>query len=280
MAVTTQNPVLDLARVTRIYQATRSLAFADIPAVDIKDRLSVLTVGSGLRTIGVLETWGQRLPQIRDRMINHGMATSVSTCVWSSIERPVGTPHRAVLRALDERRVAGKPKHVLWLYAGPQEREQYRQTSFTQQQAGQLLGYPPCCVAFESRVMEQLPQAQLEALIAETGGDDARLMDHLGRVGKLAAPKIALPDNALRTEQRLPFALHVACDACLDDSDSASAVLNAEYGELARRVDARFHALSLAVQETYCQITGDQSKNRELLLQVRLLHEKFFKSRP
>jgi len=276
--VDSQNPALDLVKATKVYRTTWSLPFADLPTVDMKDRLSVLTVASGLRKVGVLETWGQRLAKIRDRIIANGLATSVATCVWSTIERPDGTPHRDVLQALDEMRVAGKPKHVLWLYAGLDEREKYRRTSFTQQQAGTLLEYPSCCIAFESSVMARLPQAQLDAMIAESGDDHAKLLDKLRRTGKLDAPRIPLPDNALRTEQRLPFTLHVACDACLDDPGSASAAINAQYGELAARVDAGLHALFLEVQETYCQITHDQSKNRDLLAQVRTLHGNFFKS--
>jgi hypothetical protein len=268
----------DLANAIKVYQATRSLVFANIPAVDMKDRLSVLTVASGLRRVGVLETWGQRLPQTRERMIANGLATSVANCVWSRIDRPAETPHRAVLEALDERRVAGKPKHVLWLYATSAEREQYRQTTFTQQQAGALLGYPSCCIAFESTVMDLLPRAQLDTLIGRVGQhDDATLIQALRGKTELAAPKIPLPDNALRTEKLYPFALHVACDACLDDNDSPSASINQRYGDLAMQVDAGFHALFLAVQETYCQVSGDQQKNRDLLLGIRTMHAKFFR---
>src|SRR5665213_3645586 len=143
---------------------------------------------------------------------------------------------------------------------------------------GMLLGYPSCCIAFESSVMTRLPEAQLEALLAETGRDEGAVLCKLRKTSKLDAPKIALPDNALRTEQRLPFALHVACDACLDNPDSASAEINARYGELVHEVDEGFHALFLAVQETYCQVTQDQFKNREFLLQVRALHGKFFQT--
>jgi hypothetical protein len=258
-----------------MYGAMRGLEFAELPTVDMKDRLSVLTVAAGLRRVGVLETWGQRLARIRDRMIAGGLATSVATCVWSRIERAEGTPHREVLYALDERRVAGKPKHVLWLYGGAVERERYRRPAFTQQEAGELLEYPACCIAFESSVMARLPQAQLAGLIARVGEDSAKLAAELRGTRELETPKVPLPDNGLRTEQRLPFALHVACDACLEDTHSPSAAISAQHGELARAVDPDWHALFVSIQETYCQITKDQTKNRELLLQVRSLHQRF-----
>jgi hypothetical protein len=269
---------LELDRAKKVYRAIRPLPFAELPTIDLKDRLSVLTVVAGLRRVGVLETWGQRLLQIRDRMIQAGLATSVATCVWSKIERPEETPHRDVLEVLDERRVAGKPKHVLWLYPGTEERKQLQQTSFTQQRAGALLGYPACCIAFESSVMELLPKAQLQALIAEAGNDDAKLLRR-ARGGALPeTPKPGLPNNGLRTEQCLPFVLHVACDTCLEDADSASAAINRQNAELLQQVDADFHALFLQVQETYCQITQDQMKNRELLAAARAAHERFFRA--
>ena len=163
-----QDATLDIAKAQRIFQATRSLLFADIPAIDLKDRVSVFTVAAGIRSIGVLETWGQWLPRLRDAMIANGLFTSVGTAVWSAIERPPDHPYRNVLLALDAKRVAGKPKHVLWVYATRQERDEYRQLKFTQQQAGAILGYPPCCIEFESSIMARLPEAQLQKLIAES----------------------------------------------------------------------------------------------------------------
>src|SRR6202012_1899090 len=100
------------------------------------------------------------------------------------------TPHREVLHELDQKRVAGKPKHVLWLYATAAQRNQYRQPSYTQQEAGRLLHYPPCCIAFETGFMARWPQAQLEALLAETGDDEVRLLALVRRTKQLPAPKI------------------------------------------------------------------------------------------
>jgi hypothetical protein len=269
---------LNIDKAIRIFEATRKLAFADIPAVDLKDRLSVLTVAAGLRQVGVLETWGQRLAQTRELIISHGLFTSVATCVWSSIERPAATPHREVLRELDEKRVAGKPKHVLWLYADAADRNQYRRPNYTQQEAGRLLHYPPCCIEFESSFMARWPQAQLEALLAETGGDDAKLLGLVRRAKQLPPPKIALPDNAFRTEQHLPFVLHVACDECLNDPGSPSVTLNARYEALVKEVDTRLHDLFLQVQAIYQDIAKDQAAKRDLLLQIHQLHEAFFVS--
>lgn len=271
------NP-FDLDRVKRLYTAMRPLALADLPTIDMKDRLSALTVAARLRRVGVLETWGQRLAQVRDCMVQHGIATSVATCVWSRIERPEGMPHREVLYALDERRVAGKPKHVLWLYPEIAERDRSRQQRYTQQQAGRLLDYPECCIAFESRVMELLPAAQLAGLIEEYGEDEAKLLRAARAGGLPETPRPSLPDNALCTEQRLPFALHVACDDCLSRNDSPSAAINTRYAELAHEIDPGFHALFLDVQRTYCQVTREAAKDRELLAAARTMHARFFSS--
>jgi hypothetical protein len=263
----------DITNARRAYLATLSLAFADIPAVDLKDRLSLLTVASGLRKVGVLETWGQRLTQTRDILVSLGFPTSTATCVWSTIDRPVDAPHHDVLQALDERRVAGKPRHVLWIYSGSDERDRYRQARFTQQQAGTLLQYPACCIGFESGVMALLPKAQLDALVAKVGGeDDVALNAALKRTKDLPTPKFPLPNNALRTEQQLPFVLHVACDNCLANPSSPSAQLNAQYEELIRETDSDLHQLFLQVRDRYIEIGDDQAKNRDALLSIRALH--------
>jgi hypothetical protein len=269
---------LDINKAKRIFEATRQIKFANIPAIDMKDRLSVLTVASGLRKVGVLETWGQRLPRTRELMIDYGLFTSVATCVWSTIERPDTTPYHNVLHALDEKRVADKPQHVLWLYAEGQHRAQYRQLKFTQQQAGTLLQYPACCIAFESSFMKQWPQAQLDTLMAEADSDNAKLLAIVRGTKSLPSPKIELPDNGLRTEQSFPFVLHVACDACLASPDSPSAVLNSRYGALVNAVDPGFYELFLNVQKIFREIARDHIENQGLLQQILRSHATFFEA--
>jgi hypothetical protein len=249
--------------------------FANIPAIDLKDRVSVLTVAAGIRSVGVLETWGQWLPQLREAMITHGLFTSVGTNVWSAIERPLDHPYRNILLALDAKRVEGKPKHVLWIYTSREQRDEYRQVKFTQQQAGTMLGYPACCIDFESSVMAHLPQAQLRALIAEVGADEENLMAALQRKKEIGVEKPPLPDNALRTEQQLPFVLHVACNDCLNNSESPSAKLNARYGDLVQGIDGGLHSLLLQIQELYCSVGKDMVNNQILFSRMRELRARF-----
>jgi hypothetical protein len=270
-----QDGALDIAKARRIFQATRSLLYADIPAIDLKDRVSVFTVAAGMRSIGVLETWGQWLPRLRDAMITHGLFTSVGTSVWSAIERPLDYPYRNVLLSLDAKRVAGKPKHVLWVYASKQQRDQYRQVELTQQRAGAILGYPACCIEFESSIMARLPEAQLQKLIGEVGGEAANLMAALRRTKEISVERLPLPDNALRTEQKMPFVLHVACNSCLDDNQSPSALLNTQYGDLVREIDSGLFSLMLRIQENYCGIVKGKANNQILFSQMRTLHAKF-----
>ena len=64
----------------------------------------------------------------------------------------------------------------------------------------------------------------LNAVIATVGNDyreiERALRDNIG----VDIPN--LPDNVPRTEARVPFAIHIACDVCLASSDSPSAKLN------------------------------------------------------
>jgi len=266
----------DFAKAKVLFEATKRLKFAEIPAVDLKDRISVLTIASGLRRAGVLETWGQRLPRTRDLMISQGLFTSVATCVWSRIERPSQMPYAAVLQALDEKRVAGKPKHVLWLYDSAESREMHRMPSFTQQQAGTLLQYPSCCVEFESGFMSKWSQANLEHLITTIGEDEEKLLAAVGRMRKFPDLKIPLPDNGLRTERQFPFALHVACDSCLSTPGSPSHLVNTRYSDLVREVSPDLHAVIEKIQGIYGSIERGQDNNRDLLIQIRMLHNAFF----
>jgi hypothetical protein len=274
-AMLSSEVVPDIARARSLFQATRSLMFAEIPAIDLKDRISAFTVAAGTRPVGVLETWGQWLPQLRDAMIANSLFTSTARSVWNTIERPLDHPYRSILLALDEERVAGKPKHVLWLYGSKQLRDDHRHATMSQQQAGQTLGYPQCCIEFESSIMARLPEAQLQVLIAEAGADETNLLAAFKRRRQIAVGKLPpLPDNALRTEQQYPFALHVACNDCLNKSGSPTALLDARNNELVKDMDAGLHDLALRIQELYRGISKGKV-NQVVFSQMRALHAQF-----
>jgi hypothetical protein len=55
--------------------ATKRFQFADIPLLDITDRISLMSVAAGLRPVGVLEAEGLQRAQIKDALVNHGLFT-------------------------------------------------------------------------------------------------------------------------------------------------------------------------------------------------------------
>jgi hypothetical protein len=52
-------------------------------------------------------------------------------------------------------------------------------------------------------------------------------------------------------------------------------MLNSQYGDLVREIDAGLYSLMLRIQENYCGIAKGKSNNQVLFSQMRTLHAKF-----
>src|SRR5262249_53695075 len=89
--MTESNPHLDRAR--RLHGELRGVRLSNMPLVDLRDRVSVLTVAAGLRPVGVLEGSGVQLELAREVLINHGLFTIKTRGVWSKAEPPNGYSH-------------------------------------------------------------------------------------------------------------------------------------------------------------------------------------------
>ena len=62
-----------------LYLATQKIRLANFRALDLKDRLAMVTVAAALRAVGVLEAEGLQLERIRDALIDHGLYTAIAS---------------------------------------------------------------------------------------------------------------------------------------------------------------------------------------------------------
>ncbi len=176
---------------------------------------------------------------------------------------------------LDELRAEPKPGRVLWLCASREQRNEIKKLAFTKLRAGLLLGYPECFVRFDIESTSQMEERFLNAVIATVGNDyreiERALRDNIG----VDIPN--LPDNVPRTEARVPFAIHIACDVCLASSDSPSAKLNEQNEGFALDVDVKFHAAIRRVAQLSAQlVTAEDSQSNEAFAEIESLHKSLF----
>jgi len=271
--MTTLPQFKDLRRADSLYEATKHLRFSEVAPIDLKDRLALATVAAGLRPVGVLESEGLELALVREQIINHGLYTTISGAVWSKKERAEDHANFPFLRLLHDHSspVASK---VLWFFGTREDRKRIEGASLTQHAAGMLLGYPECCVLNDVATVDRFTKAFIAALVDKVGSDEKAVVRAIKQdVG------VDMPDefydlgNVPRTDAQFPFVLHVACDSCLNNTPSASALLNAEYGQLASELNLQLHAGILEVRGLCAQLhDASESERKDLLDAIDAAH--------
>ena len=104
--------------------------------------------------------------------------------------------------------------------------------------AGQLLGYPACCIDAQQQDNADLEDALVRGWTRQFGDDPERIAQawHEDRKVRIEfEPKAA--HRVPRTFALFPFVQHIACDSCLGPGDTPTAVLNAAYRDLVADAD-------------------------------------------
>ena len=229
---------VDLAK--RLNAATAKVQFvADAPRMEMKERFGLLTVAAGLRQSGLfVHLEPGDLQQLRTIAISHGMFPLLTRSTLLRPERYDNYPE-AISRVFRERDAASDHQ-VLWICGNNDARNRVK---FAPGDSGDLLAYPACCMQSERRANAFVGEAFAKAIVDKAGGDPKLVRVALRDNWKV---HIEVPDefesfisglNIERTDATFPFALHIACDACLEAANSPTAELNRLYAAFAQELD-------------------------------------------
>jgi hypothetical protein len=252
--------VIQYAR--RVLGSVRKVRLSDEPMIDIRDRLALLTVVTGLRTIAAFgfaeKENGERMAALRGILTSQGLHCLITEQVrHRSNERykdAIGDLVEVFDRVDAESYSRGSGK-LLWVFRNAEQEEQVKKAVGRQVEVGALLGYPACCVEHHETVGTNCQRAFATAVIAAVGKDPSAVERALREDLKVAISGDPTDnENMRRTDELYPFILHVSCDACLSSDSSLSAKLNREYDALARQYDRTFHGLFREIVETGVRI--------------------------
>lgn len=233
---------LDLARAT--YEATRCLWFSRGP-LDAYDRLALATVAAGLRRLAFFP---HLPPDARKRLPGLLLDLGFSTRTLHA-RYDLGLAVRSLSRSLvstytDYRRQHDRYVGLAVAVDGSVWRDQ--QGRFTLTSIGRVLGYPACCVEMDLRTKRADDALFLRALVCEVGNDPSTLLEALKR--RVAVERNEMPAHHWRrratlTLRRFPYALHAACNSCLESPNGPTALLSRDYEQLAGAVSPELHYL-------------------------------------
>lgn len=271
--MTSKNVHLDRARL--LHEDLRRVQLSDMPLVDLRDRVSILTVAAGLRPIGVLEGSGVQLEPAREVMINRGLLTLKTKGVWSKVEAPEEYPHPELFLFLSNLSNQ-KARPALWFCAGEQRRS-LKAYSQTGSDAGRLLGYPVCCVSERVKSEAGYRIAILDALIQKVGNDI-----ELVKKAILSGERVNVSSDRLSlvslSNAKFPFISHVACAECCRNDGSASALLDEQYGLLTKKVDPALHNAVARVAKLIGQAeaASSQAERNKLIAEMESVRAETF----
>jgi hypothetical protein len=255
---------LGIEKARLLYEATKHLQFCDIPGIDLKDRLALTTVSAGLRPIGVLEAEGLELERVREQVINHGLLTFTSKAVWSRIEWPGNHPLLRYLQLLGQPSKPSRSRRTLWVCSNPEDRKKLKSRLLMKHEAGLILSYPGCCVQFQIEVDVKANAEFLTALIAKVGSDERSVAQALkDDVGVEVSDDAFALENVPKTDERFPFVIHTACDACLCSDTGQSAQINASYEKLALDVDPGLHTGIVQIRALCARLRAENKADRD-----------------
>ncbi len=233
----------DLERARAVFFKTREIWFAD-SLVDAHERLALVTVAARLREFAFLSHLkpGARVKTaailaelgFESRVLNARFDLNVKVKNVSGESARVYRTDRA------RRRFFGLG---VWLVGS----EKLHRCCLTLSGLGTALGYPKCCVRMDVTTKEEDHQLSLQALASEFGDDPRQISWALRRGCPIEKSSYAYLRRWERryklTLTRYPFALHAACDKCLKQLDSPSALLNRSFQTLAQEVSDELHFL-------------------------------------
>jgi hypothetical protein len=241
-------PPNDPKRVQHVFERARHWNFYPHPAGNLKDLLALLSVAAGLRPVAAfgfhdLSTEGFAR-DLKDKVGNLGMRTLITGPIRN--DRSLGSQGvddsiLEVIRREGNERFQRNKTMLLWVFSTADLREKILEIVEGNTEAGTLLGYPQCCVDHNRALGRAGNQAFFQAIIKTVGNDPDKVLRALREDLKVEIENCAWEsDNAVRTDTKFPFLLHIACDTCLDSDESPSALLNLQLQKLAEEVGHGF----------------------------------------
>jgi hypothetical protein len=205
----------------------------------------VVTVAAGLRHFAFLN---YLTPRSRKSASEQLCGLGFQTCVFSPrFDLDFKVPGVSEASANAYRAYKIRNDRFLGLGVWPNRGQRPTTRSITLTNLGSVLTYPECCVHMDVETKRFDHKLFLRALVNEVGDDPDQVTRGLRRKCEVEKGSQSHLRNWSRrwelTMARFPFALHTACDDCLESVASPTAMLSASYEHLAHKVSEELHFL-------------------------------------
>jgi len=233
----------NLERARAVYHSIRNCWVAKGSALEAHERLSVVTVAAGVREFAFLTHIDSDIQSTVSQLLeSEGLGARYCS---SFFDLDIELEGISIASAEAYRRVQRErlPLNGLGVWA--------QRTALSScpdlLSLGIALSYPRCCEMMDLRTKQRDHELLLAAIVEEEGDDPAIVEQALRdrREYDKASHEHCREwnDRFLQTHARFPFVLHTACDDCLRNDQSPTAILNRQYENLTLTVSEELHLM-------------------------------------
>jgi hypothetical protein len=231
-----------LNRARAVFLETRQIWFAD-GILDAHERLALITVASGLRDFAFLS---HLTPQARKSTVQLLQRFGLNTRFFSAqFDLDIRLP--GVNAECRNAYNSYKIRNERFFGIGVCGIGKAWPENVTLTGVGSALGYPDCCVRMDIGTKKLDHRLFLRGLVREVGNSPEQVtwaLQNGRRVEKASYSHLRSWGRRFElTMARFPFALHTACNECLQSPTSRTAALSQRYETLAKGVSEELHNL-------------------------------------
>jgi hypothetical protein len=216
-----------------IWREISEILVSDAPNLDASEHVGLLTVIVGIRQVAVFldvaDLEAKKLVRLLGQVDLIAFVGRVPelVCTWES-------PHRAEITSIFRGKLQSS---AFWVCRNKHDANAISK-GIDQVAAGQLLGYPGCCIDALQQDNADFEDALVRGWTREFGDDPERIGQAWRENRKVHVefePKAA--HRVPRTFALFPFVQHIACESCLGPGDTPTAGLNFAYRDLVAESD-------------------------------------------
>jgi hypothetical protein len=220
----------------------------------MKDLLSLVAVSADIKPVaayGFLSKDNEsEIRRLRDRVVDLGLKTLITTAIEKPVVRYLDGFPPDVVRAYEifEKEKDRGRDFLLWVGRDGGAISAIKRAVNAPASVGIVLGYPTCCVEHEDYLNREMQRALATAYVKAVGPEGQKVLtalrDDLGVTVETHGRM-----TVWQTDQVYPFVFHSACERCLINDDSPSALLNKKNEALAADLDPALHRTIVEMAE-------------------------------
>ena len=260
---------LEILRLRESLKRLQSLPFSTDPYEDLRDKLAIITVRASFKEC--FQEFGENSYMINEyievlkRMGFNAKVTGLPPPYFYGMPK---VPSWFLKEYVSVTEIARQNEHCIWLYVENSVESKILSSLKGILDEGYLLGYPDCCIKWYEEMWRKNIEVLYHYILHKYTPKDRYEITKALKYSKAQDfahlfIQIFTDVNLERTVRIFPLVFHIACENCLEDSESPTASINNQNKHLASNLDKDFCKRIEDASVKYAQNVKQRSKSQK-----------------